>query len=208
MLNPEVDLKPDWILYLFLDIIADSYEPAANMAESETNAIDELIFYLSESDQHDVLRRFGISRKKMSLLTNKLKSKRDILLFLTSSRKSGNRVHGSTYVYFRDVLDLVQQLLVKVEQSRELLNSVQANYLAQLSVQLSVNSNKSNDSLNKLTVASVIFLPLNLIAGVLGMNVPIPFQRSGSLLPFFAVVGIMVMGALVFAFVCKRFKYL
>eukprot|EP00122_Pirum_gemmata_P012847 Pgem_evm1s11959 len=97
MMEPNMPLRPDWVLYLFLDNVADVYEPVVDSAEAEIDAIDEVIFYLSDSDQSDVLRRLGVARKRMSLLTNKLKFKRDILMYLTTQRKTGNYVHHSTH---------------------------------------------------------------------------------------------------------------
>lgn len=44
-----------------------------------------------------------------------------------------------------------------------MLGSTQANYLAQVNVELMLASAQSNSSLNKLTVISTIFLPLNLV---------------------------------------------
>ena len=51
----------------------------------------------------------------------------------------------------------------QVDTSREVLGSTQANYLAQVNVELMLASAQSNSSLNKLTVISTIFLPLNLV---------------------------------------------
>ena len=54
------------------------------------------------------------------------------------------------------------------------LDSVQANYLAMINLQVSEQSHAVNLLMEKLQVVSCVFLPLTLVSGVMGMNVPIP----------------------------------
>jgi Mg2+ and Co2+ transporter CorA len=54
------------------------------------------------------------------------------------------------------------------------LDSVQANYLAMINLQVSEQSHTVNLLMEKLQNVSSIFLPLTLVSGIMGMNVPIP----------------------------------
>eukprot|EP01134_Creolimax_fragrantissima_P006991 CFRG6991T1 len=187
-------LRPDWILMLAIDNIADELEPITRSAEVEVDAIDEMIFLLGNRDAEDILRRITRIRRKCSRLVRFLKPKRDILIFLTGQgRTYPLNVNKDTYVYFRDILDLVYEMMSKIENSREIINTMHSNYLAQLNVELAETTAKSGNALNSLTVVSTLFLPLNLIAGSFGMNVTVPWQNTGSLVPFFGIVTAMCL---------------
>ncbi len=67
----------------------------------------------------------------------------------------------------------------------------------------SVPSHQLNDVLRVLTVLSVVFLPLTLIASIFGMNVHVPGE--GAIEPFWVVIGVMLaVGGAMIAFFRKR----
>eukprot|EP01134_Creolimax_fragrantissima_P004921 CFRG4921T1 len=207
MQSDDTPLRADWALMLIIDNIADELEPIARAAEIEVDAIDEMIFYLGQRDAADILRRITHIRRRTSRLIRTLKPKRDILLYLTGhGRNPPPHVKKDTFLYFRDVLDLIHEMMGKIENSRETINSTHSNYLAQLNVELAEATAKSGTALNSLTVVSTLFLPLNLIAGSFGMNVTVPFQDTGGLLPFFGIVIAMCMLSAVSIFWAKRMR--
>ena len=62
-----------------------------------------------------------------------------------------------------------------------------------LDAYLSNVSNRLDEVMNVLTVVSVIFMPLNLLAGIFGMNVPLPHFPGGDQAQFWWLVAISVM---------------
>jgi magnesium transporter len=62
---------------------------------------------------------------------------------------------------------------------------------------LSINSisqgTDTNRVLSKITMLGSILVPLNLVSGVFGMNVKVPFGGGESLGPFFGVIGFMAV---------------
>jgi magnesium transporter len=57
----------------------------------------------------------------------------------------------------------------------------------------SLTSHRTNEVIRVLTIISVIMLPLTLVSGIYGMNVPLPFQEFTE--SFVSVLGIMVLVA-------------
>lgn len=57
--------------------------------------------------------------------------------------------------------------------------------------------NRANKVLSKITLLASILVPLNLICGLFGMNVPVPGRSSEGLGWFFGIIG--VIAALVVA---------
>jgi magnesium transporter len=100
----------------------------------------------------------------------------------------------------RDVLEHIERVVHHVrrlEQNAE--TAVQMHFSAQ--------SNRTNDIMRTLTALTAIFLPLNLIAGIFGMNfefIPLVHQQAG----FWWALGSMVLTAAVLGVFFWRKRYL
>jgi Mg2+ and Co2+ transporter CorA len=100
----------------------------------------------------------------------------------------------------RDVLEHIERVVHHVrrlEQNAE--TAVQMHFSAQ--------SNRTNDIMRTLTALTAIFLPLNLIAGIFGMNfqfIPLLHQQTG----FWWAIGSMALTAAVLGVLFWRKRYL
>src|SRR5690606_2390038 len=100
----------------------------------------------------------------------------------------------------RDVLEHIERVVHHVrrlEQNAE--TAVQMHFSAQ--------SNRTNDIMRTLTVLTAVFLPLNLIAGIFGMNfdfIPLVHLRSG----FWLAMGSMALIAVGLSVFFWRKRYL
>jgi magnesium transporter len=81
-----------------------------------------------------------------------------------------------------------------------------SNYLAQISIEITQASNRTSEVVMRMTALASIVLPLNIITGLWGMNVPVPGQDTEGLGGFFTIVGSMVLVALVTLLVVKKLK--
>jgi len=113
---------------------------------------------------------------------------------------TGRREHDLLQVRSRDVLEHIERVVHHVrrlEQSAE--TAVQMHFSAQ--------SHRTNEIMRTLTVLTAIFLPLNLIAGIFGMNfdfIPFLHQSNG----FWLAMGAMLLIAVVLVLVFSRKHYL
>ena len=117
-----------------------------------------------------------------------------------------NETHGGQRglellrVRSRDVLEHIERVVHHVrrlEQNAE--TAVQMHFSAQ--------SNRTNDIMRTLTVLTAVFLPLNLIAGIFGMNfqfIPLVHQQEG----FWWAMGAMIVIALGLSVFFWRHRYL
>ena len=100
----------------------------------------------------------------------------------------------------RDVLEHIERVIhhvQRLEQNAE--TAVQMHFSAQ--------SNRTNDIMRTLTALTAIFLPLNLIAGIFGMNfefIPLLHKQDG----FWLAMGAMALIAVVLIMVFWRKRYL
>lgn len=191
--SPHLDLTADWVMYSLLDDAVDEFSPQMGVLQAEVDTIDELVLFLSHTEQSDMLRRIGRARKRVTHLLRLLKPKTEILKTLTKRCPDYLRPH--TLIYFRDVNDHVLTALQNLDQLGETLNRSHSNYLAQMSIELNEQSNRMNIVMKKLTAAAALVLPLSLISGIWGMNVPVPGQQGITewiqLIPFFMIVMFM-----------------
>ena len=110
------------------------------------------------------------------------------------------REHDLLQVRSRDVLEHIERVVHHVrrlEQSAEA--AVQMHFNAQ--------SHRTSEIMRTLTVLTAIFLPLNLIAGIFGMNfefIPFLHQSNG----FWFAMGAMLLTAVALVLVFSRKRYL
>ena len=87
-------------------------------------------------------------------------------------------------IYFDDISDAAERIWDTLENYKEVIEGLE-------STNESVLSHRLNDSFRVLTAASVVLLPLTLIASIFGMNVHFPGE--GEALTFFVIIALMAV---------------
>ncbi|KAJ1963276.1 CorA metal ion transporter [Dipsacomyces acuminosporus] len=105
--------------------------------------------------------------------------------------------------YLADVQDHLLALTGSVHHCERILARAHGNYLARINLELTHASNTTNQLATQMTVLAGIFLPLNLVAGIFGMNVKVPGRDRDDLVDFGIIVGCMAGFALLALAVCK-----
>jgi len=188
-----------WIIHALLDSITDSLLPVVNATATEVDALEELIFVLSGSEHRDLLKRMGMTRRRLSFLRQRLWSKRDILMSLIGKDWQVFANINLQIPYLRDVYDHVVTLLHRVEAASDMLASLQNTYLANVQIDVAEAGNESNLVMKNLTAVGAIILPLQLVASLWGMNCQVPFQAfldwsdSEAIVPFISVCAAMLL---------------
>lgn len=100
---------------------------------------------------------------------------------------------GDIGLYLGDIQDHVITMMSNLGHVEKMLSRSHANYLAQLSVDIILRGNRTNRALANVTVIATIIVPLNVITGLFGMNVPVPGRNTESLAWFFGIVGVMAV---------------
>jgi Mg2+ and Co2+ transporter CorA len=204
------------ILHAIVDSIADTDVPVINKAEEEIRSLDTFAFELSRREQSDLLlvisytvvignsivllQRMRNAKQSNIRYRQWLWPKRDILLNLVEREYVSSVKRELSIAYFRDVYDHVVMMIQKLQIMNEVLTSLEATYLAKVSIEMSKASNNVNDIMKKLTVFGSVVVPGTFISGVFGMNISIPWETQGPgttpLTAFFCIIAFVVVVAI------------
>ena len=90
-------------------------------------------------------------------------------------------------LYISDTLEDLSHLMDSLDFSSEILSNCSQTYTTQLEVEMAKRSNAMNRLASQFSSIATIVLPLTLVAGMWGMNVPVPGGDSQTLQPFFMI---------------------
>lgn len=178
------------------DNIVDSFAPVISQIEQEADAIEDEVFIMREDDSSVFLRSIGRVRKNSMALLRLLGGKADVLRGFTKRCNENYQVtpHMDIGMYLGDIQDHVVTMANNLGHFEKMLSRAHSNYLATLSINSISQGTDTNRVLSKITFLASVLVPLNLVSGLFGMNVNVPFQPDGgSLAPFFGIVGFMAL---------------
>ncbi len=175
----------DFLFYTLADQVIDQLFP---VLEHLDEMIDKLERKATLAPNKTFLDQIFHVRRKLVFLRKAVGPMRDV--FNKILNRGIPQIQEDHLVYFRDIYDHTVRIYEFLEMQRDLLSATLDAYLSSV-------SNNLNDVMKRLTVVSTIFLPLNFIAGVFGMNfegLPIKSNLVFSLtLVSFAVVPVLML---------------
>lgn len=157
-LQAQTEDGADFLAYLIVDGVVDSYFPLLDVFSDRLEELEEGLF---NSPDAQVVREVFRLKKDVLQLRRLVTPLRDVFLVLL--RGPGNTFSAHTYVYFQDILDHLLRISDAIDTHRDLVSSA-------VDVYMSAVSNRTNDTMKKLTVASTVLMSMALISGIYGMN--------------------------------------
>ncbi|KAM5353770.1 hypothetical protein ACJ41O_000420 [Fusarium nematophilum] len=210
-LKDYVSLSSDWICYALIDDIVDSFGPVIRQIELEADAIEDEVFVMREDDSNSFLRSIGRVRKNTMALLRLLGGKADVLRGFTKRCNENYKVTPRMDIgmYLGDIQDHVVTMATNLGHFEKILSRAHSNYLATLSINSISQGTHTNMVLSKITFLASILVPLNLVSGLFGMNIPVPFARDDhNLGPFFGVLGFMAFLCIIFMALARWKRYI
>jgi magnesium transporter len=148
----------DALAYAILDATIDYYFPILEKLGDRLDELEEQI--LTRPTRATIAALYSVKRD-LTALRRALWPARDAVNSLI--RDPSPLIDEETRVYLRDCYDHVVQCLDLLESDRELTSSLTDLYLSSI-------GHRTNEIMRVLTIFSVVFIPLTLIAGIYGMN--------------------------------------
>lgn len=171
---------PVALFHRIVDAMVDHYRPEV---EELANRLDELEKEVFENPRPELVREILEEKRDVASLRRVILPQRDVLGRL--ARRDFVDISTEMSFRFRDVYDH----LVRVADDSLIL---QDRISGILEAHLASVSNRLNAVMKVLTVVSVIIMPLTLLAGLYGMNVPLPHFPGSEQSQFWWICGICV----------------
>ncbi len=181
--------------YLLYEILSESFDYCFPILDKIGFKLDRLQNAIWEERSEDVARDISNVKQEIIAYRKIIKPERSTLRLLERART--RYLSEDLEVYFDDIVDSSERIWDQLDNYKEVVEALEQ-------TNESVIAHKQNDILLTLTVFSVIMLPLTLISGILGMNVPIPFQTERHTFYDIVVIMILIVGGMLGYFRLKR----
>jgi len=187
---------PVGLMHRIIDAMVDHYRPEVDALEERLDALEDLVF--EQPRTHPVREILGL-KQDVSALRRVALPQRDALGRL--ARREFAIIPDAIAYRFRDVYDHLVQLTDEAI-------FLQDRVIGLLDAYLSSQSIRMNQVMKVLTVIATIFMPLTVLTGLYGMNVPLPQFPGGPTAQFWWVMGMVVTIAGSMLVVCRRKDWL
>lgn len=191
LFNKSIEInEPKDILLNILDDIVDNYFPFIY-------DIEDKVFNFEDRHNLDITTKTLIDdtfdlRQELLIIKRTVQPMRDLVYRM----REGKVLHlnEQQFLYITHINDHLMKQMEMVDSSREMTSDIRDNYI-------SLNSFKMNNIMKILTIYSVVFMPLTLIAGIYGMNftyMPELEWHNGYYIVLLIMIAIAIMMLIVF----------
>ena len=184
------------VLHRIVDGLVDNYSPEVDSLEVRLDDLERVVF--SRSKRNPLRDILGL-KADVAALRRVVLPQRDAISRL--ARREFPQISETMSYRFRDVYDH----LVRLTDEAIIL---QDRVTGLIDAYLSTQSNRLNQVMKVLTVIATIFMPLTVLTGMFGMNVPLPEFMGGPHAQFWWLFGIMTFISGVMLWFFRKRDYL
>lgn len=177
-----------FLLYALLDAVVDRLFPVLDEVSARLEAAEEEVLTRPDPQSLPAIHRI---KRDLVAIRRVAWPMRELIAEL--QRERHECLSEITQTYFRDLYDQCVQAIDLIETYREIASAVAETHV-------SVVSNRTNEIMKVLTVIGTIFIPLTFLAGIYGMNMPIPENGWRYSYPVFWAVCLGIAGLMLWRF--------
>jgi magnesium transporter len=166
-----------YLLYKIVDTGVDASFPMLRKMGLKLERLEDDIF---EGRSSEIVRDLSEAKQEIINFRKIVRPQRAVLRDLERTKQ--RYLQEELEIYFDDISDAAERIWDTLENYKEVIEGLE-------STNESVLGHRLNDSFRILTAASVVLLPLTLIASIFGMNVDFPGE--GSAITFFVILAFM-----------------
>ncbi len=177
-----------YLLYRIVEALINACFP---MIYRVYQKLDELDADMFKHNTPETVQELSFLRRDIISLRRIIKPNIAVLHALASSDHDFLRLDEDAY--FGDLADGLAKIWDMLEEQKELIEGLDA-------TMSSLTSFRINQEMKTFTMISVMFLPLTLVASILGMNVIIPLAETPFALPMILVFMLLVASGMILYF--------
>ncbi|SDM99375.1 magnesium transporter [Dendrosporobacter quercicolus] len=152
------NIRADYLAYLLLDAITDNYYTVLEFFGNQIEELEDRVILTSDST---LVQNIHNLKTELLFLRKSVWPLREVINAV--QRGDSTVFSDETRIYIRDIYDHTIQVIDTIEMYRDMVSGL-------LDIYLSSVNNRLGEVMKVLTIISTIFIPLNFIAGVYGMN--------------------------------------
>lgn len=180
--NPQSKFRqygPDYLLYALMDRIVDDYFIVMEKLGEELDEFEDMTY---QNPNMEIAERLNMLRRNSIFVRKSVWPLREMVNHMAND--DYKQISTRTRTYLRDLYDHTVQVLDTVETYRDIQSGIKDVYQSNLNLRM-------NEVMKVLTIISTIFIPLNFIAGVYGMNFAYIPELSNPY-GYFIIMGFMI----------------
>lgn len=151
-------MGPDYLAYALIDALIDEFFPVLEKYGERLEALETAVLSFATPATLNEIHQI---KRELLMVRRAAWPEREVINAL--QRDDHELIGKETRIFLRDCYDHTIQVIDMIETYRDLAAGL-------LEVYLSSVSNRMNEIMKVLTIISTIFIPLNFIAGLYGMN--------------------------------------
>jgi len=184
----------EFVVYVILSSVISFYGARMDHLRHASDELDGRVLASTEvhaSETPDLLGGLGAVIKRCAHLRASISVKKD--LFESLSRYDIFSSKGKLYI--KGALNQVLKMDLQISLLQDTLDDIHELCMAKISVQLAVASNDVGAVSRQFAIITALFLPANLLAGMMGMNVNLPklaVPGHTNFTPFISIIFVML----------------
>ena len=188
---------PVALAHRIIDTMVDHYRPEVDKLEERIDELETAVFESGETRETN--QEILDLKRDVASLRRIILPQRDVLGRL--ARREFPQINEEMAYRFRDVHDHVVRITDDALLYHDRLAAI-------LEAHLSNVSNRLNEVMKFLTIFSVIFMPMSVLTGLYGMNVPLVHFPGGERIQFWWILGIMGGMSALMVWLFRRSRWL
>jgi magnesium transporter len=155
-----------FLLYKILECLITACNPMLYHIDAKLERLDEQVF---TRDVRDIVKELSFVRRDIISMRRILKPNIPVVRLLAARERPFLRLDEDAY--FGDLSDGMAKIWDMLEEQKEIVEGLDATLS-------SLTSHRINTEMKIFTLITVIGMPMTIIGGIYGMNVPLPWQDN------------------------------
>lgn len=195
LISKRINFSTDELIYYLFIFSLERLEEFTESLLKETDSLKGIYLELSEKERKDFFKRIHYMEVSMHIIFQETKIKKKFFKYSKNQFRSYNKLTNDFYFKnnFNFFLELMISKITQIELTFETMQSFLKMIKDNYHIIIEDNTEKENKKINYvmkvLTVLTTIYAPMNIIPGLWGMNVKVPWDgsESSSMSPFIVI---------------------
>jgi Mg2+ and Co2+ transporter CorA len=209
----EKNFSTDDLIYWLFTFSIEKLEGFTLSLEKEVDDLKSVYLDLSQNERKDFLQKIHKLEVSMQLARQETTIKKKFLKHSKSQFKVYNKLSNNFYFknsfnfFIELMISKVSQIEIRFEKLENIIKMIKQNFSIILEYKTEKQNNKTNTIMKVLTILTTIYSPINIVSGLWGMNIQVPFKDTDSYWPFLGMIMFFMTILVLQLMIIKKLKW-